>query len=305
MPNTIAHFAVSGVLTRSLIKTADLKWIFLACVLPDIPWILQRIIRLLPYQVDELDMKAYSVVQASLIFCVLLSSVAALLATNKAKILFILGIGSVIHLALDATQIKWGNGVHFLAPVSWNMMNFGFFWPENIASHALTVSGVIYFLVNVKKATEPNSREFTIRPNTVLCSALLMLIWLVAPVYFISSVYDSNNHYLKTLKNVPQRVGKTIEFDRNTTIVSSKNERFIAVNDELIRLYNVNTPNGKIISVQGTFTNTHTIQVTNLHIHSKSRDYASIVGLSGVLLVWVTFFIRTRMARRIGTTSKG
>ena len=45
MPNTLAHLCVQGIATRSLIKDADLKWIYTGCVIPDVPWILQRVIR--------------------------------------------------------------------------------------------------------------------------------------------------------------------------------------------------------------------------------------------------------------------
>jgi len=44
MPNTLAHLAVHGFATRAVLRGADLKWVFVGCVIPDIPWIIQRVV---------------------------------------------------------------------------------------------------------------------------------------------------------------------------------------------------------------------------------------------------------------------
>ena len=55
MPNTLAHLAINGLATRSLIRGANLKWIFLGAIIPDIPWILQRVVKLVAVDVNLLD----------------------------------------------------------------------------------------------------------------------------------------------------------------------------------------------------------------------------------------------------------
>ena len=40
MPNSLVHFAVQGVVTRSVLRDADIKWVFLGCIIPDVPWII-------------------------------------------------------------------------------------------------------------------------------------------------------------------------------------------------------------------------------------------------------------------------
>jgi hypothetical protein len=35
MPNTLAHLGIQGVATLSWLKKADLKWIFIGCIIPD------------------------------------------------------------------------------------------------------------------------------------------------------------------------------------------------------------------------------------------------------------------------------
>jgi hypothetical protein len=45
VPNALAHLGVQGVATRALLRDADLKWVYIGCIIPDIPWILQRFVR--------------------------------------------------------------------------------------------------------------------------------------------------------------------------------------------------------------------------------------------------------------------
>jgi len=48
MPNTLAHIAIQAPLTRLGMKEAPLQWIAVGCIIPDIPWIVQRIFTYLP-----------------------------------------------------------------------------------------------------------------------------------------------------------------------------------------------------------------------------------------------------------------
>jgi len=115
MPNTIAHFAINGLLTRAVISHADFKWIYLGCVIPDLPWILQRVVQSLPMPINLYDLRAYCVAQSSLILCLVICGAFSMLAKQRSKVFGILAMGCALHLLLDALQVKWANGVHFLA----------------------------------------------------------------------------------------------------------------------------------------------------------------------------------------------
>jgi hypothetical protein len=75
-----------------------------------------------------------------------LSAAAALLAQAFWRTWAILGGNAVLHLILDAMQTKWGNGVHFLVPFSWDLTNWGLFWPESAVTYGLTAFGLGYIL---------------------------------------------------------------------------------------------------------------------------------------------------------------
>jgi len=67
------HLGVQGVATRAVLRDADLKWIYLGCILPDIPWILQRFVQVALPSFDAYDLHLYVIVQgkrlSSFVFC--------------------------------------------------------------------------------------------------------------------------------------------------------------------------------------------------------------------------------------------
>ena len=71
MPNTLAHIGLQGLATRKLLRDADLKWIYLSCIIPDVPWIIQRLVRYVIPNIDLYDLRLYAIVQASFLFCLL------------------------------------------------------------------------------------------------------------------------------------------------------------------------------------------------------------------------------------------
>jgi hypothetical protein len=106
MPNTLAHIGLQTPLTKLGLKTAPLQWIALGCVIPDIPWILQRIFRLIP-TLDPVSLRMYAVFQASLLSCCVLSLAFALLTRRTGFVFLVLSLNSLCHLLLDACQKKW------------------------------------------------------------------------------------------------------------------------------------------------------------------------------------------------------
>ena len=54
MPNTLVHLGVQGLGNRLISTEIDLKWVFLGCIIPDLPWIVRRtLIALAPGHPDE------------------------------------------------------------------------------------------------------------------------------------------------------------------------------------------------------------------------------------------------------------
>jgi len=160
LPNTLAHIGVHLPLTRKLWRRSDALWIYLGCLLPDLPWILLRVLLTIT-PIDEPSLRLHAIGQASLFGSLLLAGSAAALARRPGRTFALLGFGTLVHLLLDACQYKWANGVSFFAPVDWRLVRFDLFWPEDLPTIALTALGAIVFLIE--------SRRRRRQPTTTSC----------------------------------------------------------------------------------------------------------------------------------------
>jgi hypothetical protein len=289
MPNTIAHFAVGGLVTRKLIPQASLPLVYLGCLVPDVPWILQRFANSVFPQVDPYQLRVYFVNQASLVSSVLLSLVIAVLFVRWKTAFAILALGSLIHLLLDACEIKWSNGVSLFVPVSWQLLRFDLFWPESIWITLLTIAGFIYIIANLKTAaTLP---EFCKIPWRWSLAFLLLLVWFAAPFKWMDNAFLANNHCVATLRpdRAAKRPGEPVELDRIPFKASREGGGDLVIfGGERIRAENFDPGRDAKVSIQGRFTDIDRIRVHNSHIHhSWLREVYTYVGLVFILLVWL------------------
>ncbi len=294
MPNTLAHFGVQGVATRSLIREADAKWIFLGCIISDIPWILIHLANRLSLQVDPYDLRLYAIVLASLAACLLVSVALALLSKRPTMILAVLALNSFLSLVLDALQIKWGNGVHFLAPFSWDLFNVGLFWPESVTNYMLTVFGLAYFLYLWARAPgKPVALSFS-SPRQLLLATVLFAAYFVGPLAFLNGPEERDNHSAKTLRHENTRRGKSVQFDREAYVVRNGQEFLRTYSGEELRVVGETLGHAGTVSVRATFVDNQTIRVYDLREHwGEWRDKASIAGLTLLLALWITSLRRS------------
>lgn len=282
MPNTLAHIGIQGLATRSIIKDADYKWIYIGCIVPDAPWILQRFVRV-AFSVDPYDLRLYATVQSSFLFCIILSFLLATFAKQYWRVFIILSINSFLHLILDSLQMKWANGVHLFAPFDWQFINFGLFWPENVITYILTAFGILYFWMKWPDRVKSKA-ELAFRPIPLI---LILLIYVSLPFLFLSGPEDADNHFVKTLRSVETREGKYIEVDRAKYITKNKKNMLRTYAKEEIEVEGINQNNSNNVSIKGTFIHNKLIRVSNYHTHHDIfRDIASYAGLLLVLFYW-------------------
>ena len=214
MPNTLAHIGAQRLLTRAAISTADVRWVLIGCVLPDVPWIGYRVVRTFAgvHSLDPYAVRAYFIAQASLFMSLCLCGAVALLSTRPRGVFAVLSLGALLHLLLDAMQTKWGSGVHLFAPFGWSDLNFRWFWPEQWPTIALTLLGVAVGVAAFFQA--PRSPLFAARPRRALAAGALLLVWLVLPWVLISAVQAADAHFVRTLQQRSERTGRTFELDR-------------------------------------------------------------------------------------------
>ena len=281
MPNTLAHIGLQVPLTRLGLKKAPLQWIIVGCIIPDIPWIVQRILTPLT---DPLTLRLYTVTQASLIYCLLLCLALSMLTRNSRYIFFVLAGNSLAHLLIDATQIKWGNGVNLLVPFSWYSTNFGLFWPEHISSYICTAIGFLICLFLWPKAIQNDLSLQKPTKRKAIYASICLIFYFSSPVLLISSAYNADVHYSQSLSNTQERTGKKLEIDRAQFNTATNTLQCYI--DKNLKIANMSLMESATISIRGQFINNSTIELQNVHTHLAFRDFASYAGILLAILLW-------------------
>lgn len=292
MPNTLVHLCVQTPATRLVIKDADFKLIALGCIIPDMPWIVQRIILSTLPGIDRLALLAYVVVQASLAFCLLLSLALALLSSRPRMVFLLLSFNVFLHLLIDGLQVKWANGVHLFAPFSWQMKSYGLFWPEHTLTYLLSALGLLVLVVFGIRDWR-KTVGLTPRWRNRLLAALLTGAYLSCPILLYDGPVRENSHFITTLRQVDERPGKYIEFDRGL-FRSSDNTLLIFTGERLQLQGSVPSRDGRL-SLQGSFIDRDTVQVSQFHSHDFPRDLASKTALACVLFLWLLAAVRGKI----------
>jgi hypothetical protein len=212
----------------------------------------------------------------------------ALASARPAKIFRLLGLNVVFHLLLDACETKWANGVHLFAPLSWELLNFGWFWPESWPILFLTIFGLAYG-VWAWWHVPLQPPVASPRPLWRQLSAILFVVTYVGlPIAFRSGPYALDNHSVKTLQERELRTGRPVEFDRNFYRKQSAGDRLLTLADEELRVTGKHSEHSGLVSVRATFVDPTTIHIEALHVHwGASRDLASYLGLGLLAGLWL------------------
>ena len=298
MPNTLAHIGIQTLVTRGVVRGADIKWVWAGCILPDLPWIGQRIARALPTDLSPIDIRLFATVQSSLFFCLIMSAALSCLSRAPLRTLAILCCGSLMHLVLDATETKWGNGVVLFAPLDWKLTNFGGIWPESSVVLALTGLGLLVSLWSLQFL--PHVTAGLRFPGVWRAGAFTALTtcYLCAPVAFMPFAESADLHYAATLRSVSDRPDRPIEFDRSRLALVGGKAELTSWTGERIELRSSLPVEAGTVSVRGRFIDSQTIEVRDIHQHNgRARDYATMAGLAFVALCWGAWLLKsTRLA---------
>ena len=298
MPNTLVHLGVQGLSNRLVSSRIDLKWVFLGCIIPDLPWIFRRALSALAPGIDLYDVTLYAAVQASLFFCVLLSAVFALLSAKPRVVFGVLAINALFHLLLDTIEIKWGNGVFLLAPLNWQLLSFGWVWPDGVL---ITLLSLVGLAVGTWVLIHPGSRAINVQfkpPSRLVAAIVLLLLYMLSPMALTDGPLSANFMSMATLKAKQHRVGSEVRIDREPYQHRAVGDVVITLAGEPLHIVGDRRATSSQVSLIGTFVDSDAIRVYRLHeFHTPWRDFASYVGLVLVSLVWTTALIREWRSR--------
>lgn len=291
MPNTLAHMGIQSIATRGVSRAANPGWVWLGCILPDIPWIMQRGALAVDPALSPYDVRFYAVVQSSFLISCIAAGAFASLASSWRRTFLILVLGILLHLLLDATQTKLANGVLLAAPFDWHLLNFRLYWPEGLPSLALTLLGAVVF---AWYALRPDPEWFA-QPATPLprsrwiFAAVFAGVYLVLPLAFMPAAERADVHYAGTLRDEAARPGRYVEFDRSSAGIAPDGTAYLQPwTQERIQLTGTPLPEGaRVVSLRGRFDDTGALEVETLHVHAgRRRDVFTYLGLLLCLGWW-------------------
>ena len=295
MPNTLAHLGIQAIVTRSVIRDADEKWVYVGAVLPDVGWILARLAQHGAVQLDLYDVRLYAVVQTSLFVTLLLAAGLSLLTQRWWRTFAILALNAVLHLLLDASEIKWGNGVVLFAPFNWELLNWGQFWPEQWPTQVLTVLGLAYVLATLRRAVRtPLGLCWPGMPRLLLATSLIAA-YFVLPWTLRAGPLAADLHFVQTLRDPPRRTDAHVEFDRERFLPDPQGGMLEYFAPPPVRVTGIQLSQPGTVSLRGRFIDPYTIVVEEYYVHrGRTRDIPTIVGLILTLGLVAASLVRTR-----------
>jgi hypothetical protein len=296
VPNTLVHFAAQGAASRGLWPRLDPRWIYLGCLLPDVPWILRRLVVGFALPVDAFDLRLYTMAQASLAGTLVLCAALAVATAAPRLVLAVLGTNALLHLLLDATELKFGNGVHLAAPFSWRMTSFELLPGESPVYLVLAVAGA---LLVVWELTRPLRADlgFVLRPCRLAGAAALLAAYLVFPLPFFGAVEASGSYSVKTLREMKARPGRTVSLDRTAFLATPAGGLVQLWTGERVRATGEVPGHDATVSLHGTFLAPDVLRVDRLFEHRQDRDWPSYVALLLLAAVWARPLSRPGRAR--------
>jgi hypothetical protein len=287
MPNTLVHLGIQGFASRAIRPAVDLRLVYLACVIPDIPWIIQRAILFFWPNVDRIDLMLAGGVQSSLLFCLLFCVAIASIALKPWNTFLILSTGSLFHLILDALQIKFGRGVILLAPFDWRPYSLGLIWPEHPLFYLLAGASLIFVVVTWRTIDHaPLFRRLDLSRYPL--AVFLLGTYLLAPIPLSTQLFEKDVYFSRTISDKPGRARHYAEFDRARLLRDEEGRPAIEIfSGEVIPLEGAPVPREGLASVSGTFNERGAFAVKEIHFHPPGvRIVASLIGLSLILLIW-------------------
>ena len=285
MPNTLVHFAAQGAASHGLWRRVDPRWVYLGCLLPDLPWILRRAVVGLSLPADTFDLRLYTMAQASLAGTLLLCAALAAVTVAPRLVFAVLGLNTLLHLLLDATELKWGNGVHLLAPFSWRMTGFDLLPGESPVYLALALAGALLVAVEVARPRGAPA-GFDLRPSRLAAAGGLLAAYFLFPLPFLGAVEASDSYSVKTLREVSARAGRAVGLDRTAFLATPAGGLVQLWTGERVRATGPLPDHDATVSLYGTFLAPDVLRVDRLFEHRRDRDWPSYLALVLLGLVW-------------------
>jgi hypothetical protein len=216
-----------------------------------------------------------------------------MLTKEPPRVLAVLGVNALLHLLLDATEVKFGNGVHLLAPLSWRMTSFDLIPGESLLYLVLGIGGALLVAWEIARPRGAGV-AFELRPRRLGAAAALAAAYLLAPLPFLGAIEASDSYSVKTLREKEARRGRVVNLDRTAFLATPAGGLVQLWTGERVRATGALPTHDASVSLSGTFLESDVLRVDRLVEHRGNRDWASYLGLLLLGLVFLRGALRPR-----------
>jgi hypothetical protein len=286
MPATLVHMGVQGALLRFSKLGVDVLWIYVGAIIPDVGWILQRILRRLPLEIDTFSILSYAAALTSLLGCLIACAAIASLTTRYKRVFLLLAAGCLIHLLLDAAEVKWANGVLLMAPFSWKQTSWDIFQQDGAAILAATIGSLIFIGWTWRAGIrEINRSMWRLSPRSLSVATGFSLLFFLWPIPVMDAPAKHGLYYIDSIRNVSDRTGKPVELDRARYDHQQHEIRIFT--GETIAVTNFSAPRDTLVSLRGTFQSPQLLDVDDAIIHHPWQRAAAVRAGLGLFLLFI------------------
>lgn len=170
MPDLVTHFGTSYLAFRPFPWRVDPRLLFLGALLPDIPWILARVLR--PMSLDPIALYAFLVPFSTPLVVIFLAGLIALLHERRIRCFLTVVIAGLLHIGLDTLQTRPVDGPILFYPFSYRQFSLQWFWPEDAVSYIAVAGSAIVIVIAMRDPIPPMGFRFK-NVGTVLASVFL------------------------------------------------------------------------------------------------------------------------------------
>lgn len=304
MPNTLSHIAVQSLFFGRFVSESSIKWVVLGALLSDIPWIVRKLLGAMPDFSDPYTVRLYAIVQASFLFCLVLCVAVSVFSKRFLPTFILLSASCLMHLILDATELKYSAGIHLFVPFSWYSFDLPILKTDGVAALILTfIGGAVAFFLSVHvvlrhRKLSSGSRLMNLDLSTVRASVglIALLVYFLLPIALIDQAISANVGSIGTLMERENRTGKTVKFDREWLKVQDGEVFMSTFANEDLAVENLSPDqkyNGRKVSGIVEFVTSESVNFKVIHVYENYwRDWASYPGL---LFIIFYFYVERRI----------
>lgn len=292
MPNTLAHIGLQVSATKAVAKDFDVRLVLVGCLIPDLPWILQRLLNVTP--LDVLDVRAYTLTMASPFFCTIFALGFGLFFKRWMWVFAGVSIQCLLHLLLDGLQDKKGAGVHWFAPFNWTEFSFPIFPMEGWIIHTASILGICVSILILWLTIKhlPKWRISSMSSVPRIKGGLIITlfgIYTLLPLALLDQPINANVHNLAIWERLIEREGKQIRLDRCQFAPGSPAKIKDSLSKDWISISGIDLKEPATVSLIATFIKADQLRADSYFVHTKGlRSFYTMIGLGFILLIFLS-----------------